>query len=92
MKQPEFREFNLIYDISAIIDHIDEVVDKLFDQCEFGRHVLVGSVNPFGNFCSTVLVKYKLGDNIGLVGILGPIRMDYEKNIAIADFIKEKLG
>jgi len=37
------------------------------------------------------LVKYQLEDDIGLFVIVGPIRMDYEKNIAIADFINEKL-
>lgn len=90
-QQPEFAQINLIYDISTIIDKMDEIVDSVFPKIEIGRHVIVGSQNPFGNLFSTVLVKYKHKENIGLIGIVGPMRMDYEKNIAIADYINEKL-
>ena len=90
-QQPEFAQINLIYDISTIIDKIDEIVDSIFPKIEIGRHVVVGSQNPFGNLFSTVLLKYKYKENIGLVGIVGPMRMDYEKNIAIADYVNEKL-
>lgn len=90
-QQPEFAQINLIYDISTIIDKMDEIVDSVFSKIEIGRHVIVGSQNPFGNLFSTVLVKYKHKENIGLIGIVGPVRMDYEKNIAIADYINEKL-
>ena len=90
-QQPEFAQINLIYDISTIIDKIDEIVDSIFPKIEIGRHVVVGSQNPFGNLFSTVLVKYKYKENTGLVGIVGPMRMDYEKNIAIADYVNEKL-
>lgn len=90
-QQPEFSQINLIYDISTIIDRIDEIVDNIFPKVELGRQVLIGLRNPFGNIFGTVLVKYKLDENIGLVGIVGPIRMDYEKNIAVLDFVNEKL-
>jgi transcriptional regulator of heat shock response len=91
-QQPEFSQINLIYDISAIIDRIDEIVDGVFPKIEVGRQILIGSNNPFGNIFGTVLLKYKLNGNVGLVGIVGPIRMDYEKNIAIVDFIGEQLA
>lgn len=90
-QQPEFAQINLIYDISSIIDRIDEIVDNVFPKIELGRHVLIGDSNPFGNIFGTVLVKYKLNENIGLVGIVGPMRMDYEKNVAVLDFVNEKL-
>lgn len=91
LQQPEFSQTNLIFDFSIIIDRMDEIVDQIFNKVQFGRNIMVGSENPFGDFCSTILIKYKLNENIGLVGILGPMRMDYEKNIAIAEFIEEKL-
>lgn len=90
-QQPEFAQVNLIYDISSIIDRIDEIVDNVFPKIEIGRHVLIGDSNPFGNIFGTVLVKYKLNGNIGLVGIVGPMRMDYEKNIGLADYLRDKL-
>ncbi len=90
--QPEFANSNLIYNISEIIDRIDEIVDDIFDNINEDIQVLIGGKNPFGDFCSTIITKYKKNGNIGMFGILAPMRMDYKKNIAAVKFIKEKLN
>lgn len=89
--QPEFARMNLIYDISTVIDQMDDIVDKMFEDYKEGVHTLVGSDNSFGELFSTVLVKYKTYNNTGLFGILGPMRMDYKKNIAIGEYIFNKM-
>lgn len=91
LSQPEFAQTNLIFDISAIIDRMDEIISEIFASAKEEPDILIGSDNPFGNFCSTILVKYKKDDNIGLFGILGPMRMDYERNLALIKYIKGKL-
>ncbi|MFH1744826.1 MAG: hypothetical protein ABH881_01510 [bacterium] len=91
-QQPEFQELETIYDISLVIDRIDEIIGEIFDGVQKGKNVFIGSENPFGNFCSAILVKYKLEDNIGLFGILGPMRMDYEKNLSLANIINNKFN
>jgi len=91
LHQPEFRETNLIYDISEVIDRVDEIIGSIFNDLKYGPQILIGSKNPFGAYCGTVVAKYKLGDNIGLVGILGPVRMNYEKNLALVKFINNIL-
>lgn len=91
LHQPEFCETNLIYDISEVIDRVDEIIDNIFNDLKFGPQVLLGSQNPFSTHCSAVITKYRLGDNIGLVGILGPTRMNYEKNLALIKFINNVL-
>lgn len=90
-QQPEFSQVDLIYDISTIIDRIDEIINRIFNDIKLGEHVLIGSDNPFGNFCSTVMAKYKLNDNTGLFGIIGPMRMNYERNLGLVKFINNKL-
>ncbi len=91
-QQPEFGEISLIYNMSAVIDRFDEIVDQVFPRVNEGVQVLLGSDNPFGNFCSTVLTKYTFNDNIGMFGILGPMRMDYDKNIALVKFVDNKIN
>ena len=91
LAQPEFRESDLIHHISSMIDRVDEIIDDMFDDMDFDTKVLLGSENPFGSSCSTILVKYRNDDKEGLFGILGPMRMDYEKNIGLVDFINKKL-
>jgi heat-inducible transcriptional repressor len=90
-KKPEFTEHNLIQDISEVIDHLDDVVDDLFKQVNKVQ-ILIGAQNPFGSDCSSVLGKYQLKNKkSGLFIILGPKRMDYNKNLAIVEYIKKSL-
>jgi len=88
--QPEFNQVNMVCDVSAIIDRMEDIIDEIFEDLEDGEQVLIGSKNPFGNFLSTVLTKYKSNKLSGVFGILGPIRMDYAHNLALVEFIKNK--
>ncbi|MFA5954400.1 MAG: hypothetical protein WC817_02605 [Patescibacteria group bacterium] len=83
--QPEFREQRQLVAMGQVIDHLDEAVSEIFAS-ESGNDVtvLVGSDNPFGRDCSVILLRYgSSGSNTekGLFGILGPTRMDYDRNI-----------
>ena len=88
--QPEFSEPNLIYDISAIIDRMDEIIDDIFSEVK-ETEVLLGSANPFGDSCSTIFSKYRRSGKTGLFGILGPMRMDYEKNLALVKYVAQRI-
>ena len=91
LHQPEFSETGLIYDISEVIDRVDEIIGQIFNDLKFGPQIMLGSKNPFSQHCSAVITKYQLDDNIGLIGILGPTRMNYEKNLALVKFINSLL-
>jgi heat-inducible transcriptional repressor len=88
--QPEFKQSDTVYDVSVIIDHLEEIIDDVFEKIIDGEQVMIGSSNPFGNFLSTVLVKYKKDKKSGIFGIMGPTRMDYARNLALVNFIKNK--
>ena len=82
----------LIYNISSVIDGLDDIIDNIYEDVQEGLNTFVGSDNPFGAFAGTVLAKYRFDNKIGIFGILGPIRMDYEKNIALVEFIFRELN
>lgn len=88
--QPEFKQVNAVCDASGIIDRLEEIIDDIFEDLPVGGQILIGSKNPFGNFLSVVLVKYKHNNQNSLFGILGPMRMDYSRNLALVEFIKEQ--
>ncbi len=88
--QPEFKQVDAVQDFSAVIDRMEEIIDDIFEELEEKEQVLIGSKNPFGNFLSTVLVKYKNKNKTGILGILGPMRMNYDHNLALVNFIKKK--
>lgn len=84
--QPEFVEHQLVTKLSRVIDHLDEVIGKIFDDIHADVKIAIGSKNPFGRDCSTVLTKYQVRTNEGLVGILGPVRMNYQVNIGLVRY------
>ena len=90
--QPEFSQVNVIYDISAVIDRIDEIVNRIFDDYDLETKTLIGEENPFGSLFGTVISKYKLGENIGLFGVIGPMRMDYEENLSLVEQINREIN
>lgn len=91
LHQPEFSESHMVYDISGLIDRLDEIIGSIFNDLKFGPQIMLGSKNPFSEHCSAIVAKYRLGDDIGLVGVLGPMRMNYEKNLALVKFINDIL-
>jgi len=89
--KPEFNQLESIQSISQVIDHIDEKVQAIFDQVQ-SVDILLGEENPFGQNCAAVLGKYTLKNNDeGLFMMLGPARMDYEKNIALVEYIRDSI-
>ena len=91
--QPEFNQMDVVYNVSQIIDHLDQTVAKIFDEIESNHRVFLGQSNPFGDFCGTILIKYHTpNQKRGVVlGLLGPMRMDYNRNIALIEYAKEIL-
>ena len=89
--QVEFRETEHIYDMGDIIDRMDEILENMFNDVSFEPEILIGSDNPFGNFCSSIVVKYKKDDIVGIFGILAPMRMDYSRNLGIIKYILKQL-
>ncbi len=92
LAQPEFQEIQSIQHISLVIDQLDEIIDNNFSEIDFAPQIFSGNTCPFGNFTGAVMVKYKLGENVGLFGLLGPLRMDYRTNLALIKFVHEQLS
>lgn len=72
--QPEFKEWQRVVSLSELLDHLDDTLGALRQQAFTNTQILIGEECPFGQACGAVLGKTEEG----LVGILGPIRMDYQ--------------
>lgn len=80
LKRPEFATRTQVLTISSVIDELDERAFALYDATTINSpRVLVGDENPLGNLCGLVTKKFNSRNGM-LVGILGPMRMDYQKN------------
>jgi transcriptional regulator of heat shock response len=84
-----YKDWNRVVSMSDILDRLDEVLAKL-------RHVkfsepttLIGSECPFGAMCSTIVTSAPQGC---LIGVLGPMRMDYAQGITLMKKIQQLLS
>lgn len=80
--QPEFADMNIIYSISEVVDSLDDVISKVFSEIE-DVDIKIGRDNYFSDKCASVFRRK--GDKV--VGILGPVRMDYESNLGLLDYM-----
>ena len=95
MDLPEFTDIDKIKSLFKAFEEKLALINLLdhFLSSE-GTQVLIGSENPFleENACSLVISTYKLSDReIGAVGVLGPIRMEYHRVIALVGYAAKML-
>ena len=91
--QPEFQEMADVRNLIEIIENEGYVVQLLEGQHpEFPRRpgkavVSIGSENSDerADKYSIVTAHYQVGETTGTVGILGPMRMDYERVVALVE-------
>jgi len=92
LQQPEFNHSNLAYDISVIIDRVDEIISDIFETIEFSPKILLGEKSPFGPFSGTIISRYKNSRGTGLLALIGPMRMDYAENLNRINYLVNKIN
>ncbi len=82
--KPDFNDVSELRDLSAVVDRFDEVMRGYFKEAKSDMNIWIGSENPFSQKMATVMVKYTLPNGMtGMVGLTGPLRMDYQKNMRL---------
>lgn len=69
-----------------------QVAAQQAQQVQRGVEILLGRENPFSEICSMIISDYALDDKRGTMGILGPMRMDYDTNIAIMEYMEQLMN
>ncbi|OGH77115.1 MAG: hypothetical protein A3G08_04100 [Candidatus Magasanikbacteria bacterium RIFCSPLOWO2_12_FULL_47_9b] len=87
--QPEFQNFTLTVDVSAMFDECEKHIETLLERMsEKEVTSLIGSQNPLGAECSVVGFK---NQHMTLFSIFGPIRMNYAKNMSCLSYIQHMI-
>lgn len=80
-------------EVIRFIEHKDELI-KLMDDSFSGIRVLFGEDNDsfvIGN-SSMIVSKYRKGErNVGSLGVIGPMRLDYAKVIPYLEYFSQKI-
>lgn len=83
MAQPELGDRDAMLAVARALDGLDAAVAALRLRIGGGVTVLIGADSPFGGSLATVFTSAPRLDRGGIVGILGPSRMDYDMNVAL---------
>lgn len=94
--QPEAEDGKCIMRISTALDRSENILQELDDYAGDGDEikVFVGRENPLNSECALILTRVKganAHDEDRLIGILGFMRMEYERNIAFLSRAKQLL-
>jgi transcriptional regulator of heat shock response len=88
-RKPEFRTPELMQDFSVMFDQIDDLVRDVRPRMTADIAIYIGGENPFCPRLSSVLTRWDDGD--GIIGIIGPTRMNYELNVGIMRQVHDAL-
>ena len=90
---PEFREIERLMGLTDFFDHFDETFDRMhrrmWGRSEAKVRVCIGSENPDDRVKDETLIvsRYELpGGTEGSLTLVGPMRMDYRKNIGLMTY------
>lgn len=102
-RHPEFKEVDSLFQLTTFFEGFD-LMFQLIER-EFLRilgapsgiqiQILIGHENPFRQIKGETIMctKYLLpGDVVGSLTLIGPKRMDYEKNIALIKYTTDQLN
>lgn len=79
--KPDFQDMEQVQALSQLVDRFDDILSGLFDELSGEPRVFLGERNPFGRGVSAVVVKVRCPDRAHVIGLVGPTRMDYARNL-----------
>lgn len=77
--QPEFKDWQRVINLTEILDHLDDALNTLRKTRFNQPRILIGKECPFGPACGAVIAS----TDDALIGLLGPMRMDYQRALSL---------
>ena len=93
LEQPEFRDVERLRQILKVLDEEKILAEVLTQTLETpGFRIWIGHENELAEMkgCSLLAATYHLrGEPLGILGILGPTRMPYDRMLSILHFVSQ---
>lgn len=80
---------------AALLDYLEDAPGDLMENCGDEISVFIGEENPlsFARDFTMIITPYTFNDSgEGVVALVGPKRMRYDRNIAAMKFVREIMG
>lgn len=90
LMQPEFDDATKIREIMNKFE--DQSMINSIKEEDNGINIYIGSENEFDDDVTVIKTKYSFGGEEGTIALIGPKRMEYDRVIALLDYIKQNIG
>jgi len=96
INKPEYSDADMLRRIAVVFERKEELAGILTELLNAGGlQILVGSESAFtGNYNASLVVTSYGGGNrpVGLVGVMGPTRMEYARMAPLVDYLARALS
>lgn len=93
LREPEFTDAEFAKDFGELADSIDEEIRELLADDDFEEpRVFIGGENPItgATNCSMIVSSFESPKRVeSVLVVLGPKRMNYQKNIRVINYIHD---
>ncbi len=92
---PEFSDVGKLKSLLGLFDQKEDLVTMVEGADNAGVNVLIGHENTVGTMNDSTVIFRTIrvdGVDIGAIGIIGPVRMDYEKVISTINTLTESVS
>ena len=95
LSHPEYNDVERAKDVLSLLEAKDRMGSLLLESSDVELKVRIGAENGESGMkdCSLVTATYKIGDeNMGTIGVIGPVRMKYDKVIKVLNYMSGSLS
>ncbi len=90
IRKPDFRTEEQLMRLAGSLEKFDAALKELLRVASDDVRVVLGEENPFGSSLGSVVARHRLPNGQhGVMSIIGPMRMDYGRNIALLNQAKK---
>ncbi|MDP2967009.1 MAG: hypothetical protein Q8N87_01205 [bacterium] len=92
LREPEFEEKDLILNFTELLESFEENIENL--KINSGIKIYIGKENPFSKTKDFSIISSKCylpDDETAVLALLGPKRMDYDRNISLINYLVRAL-
>jgi transcriptional regulator of heat shock response len=92
---PEFSDSKTMKKVAELLENIDEHASKLVKKSDLNAEAIIGGESPVPvpKNLSLVVSNVKMKDGKkGVIGIIGPKRMSYAKNLSIIEYLAKLIS
>lgn len=93
--EPEFADSKTMKQVAQLLENIDQTASKLVKKSEVTAEAIIGGESPVPvpKNLSLVVSNIRMpGGKQGVIGIIGPKRMAYAKNLSIIEYLAKLIS